>query len=64
MRRLGTFLYHAVKEGIVFVPLSEAARYFAPARVDVAATRDCSTLMANGSAAQPFVSRKEQGSYM
>ncbi len=45
MRKLNTFLYLARKDGIVFVPLSEAARYSFPAPVDAVAMRDSQSLV-------------------
>ena len=47
LKRLRTFLCAAVKEGILCVSLSEAARYFVPASGEPAATPDSSSLMAN-----------------
>lgn len=56
MKRLRTFLCHALNEGIVFVALSEAARYSVPASVQMAVTHDSSSLMTNCSVgtSQPF----------
>ncbi|MGC3973458.1 MAG: polysaccharide deacetylase family protein [Nitrospira sp.] len=56
LKRLSTFLCAAAKEGIVYVPLSEAAPYFVPAPVEAAVARHSSSRMANCSVGptQPF----------
>lgn len=50
LRRVSTFLHHALKDGVVFVPLSEAARDISPIAGEAVATRDSSSLVTGCSA--------------